>query len=30
MFKEMHVKQLNAAPDNVVEGNFQAEGTNNA
>lgn len=24
MFKESHLKQLNAAPDNVVEGNFQA------
>lgn len=24
MFKESHVRQLNAAPDNVVEGNFQA------
>lgn len=24
MFKESHTKQLNAAPDNVVEGNFKA------
>lgn len=24
MFKESHVRQLNAAPDNVVEGKFQA------
>lgn len=27
MFRESHVKQLNAAPDNVVEGNFQATGS---
>lgn len=26
MFKESHVRQLNAAPDNVLEGKFSAEG----
>lgn len=26
LFREAHVKQLNAAPDNVVEGNFKAVG----